>query len=339
VSIGTNGGGVSECIAWDTLPENTWYTFLLTLSVEEQSVALLCMTQTQIRTFADMLTSEQLYTLLTTITKEASAHMLTNLTETQVREFVDSISCTQLYTVLTTTSTEGKRAVLITMSATQRAIFTSCLSPTQLVTLLIGNGPTIEALPCELQTLLVRSMPKDALDRFIVSVAQDDAQVNELFSKICADLALYIAQNVSDSTKDLLSTVLTVAAVGAILAGLTAVGQAAWTSAIAGGVAGAASGVVVKPHGGRAVSTIPCTCYGAPAFLITLGGLASPSLIGPHMWISGITQQYSYGNIFPRAWQMGISSKTPVGCYVYTGTTCVAVGGGPLMLKNGTSMY
>jgi|GEM_PF-4843696 len=82
------------------------------------------------------------------------------------------------------------------------------------------------------------------------------------------------------------------------------------------------------PYGGRSLSAIPCTCTGC--VMVQVG----PPVGGTYMYCPWGTILYEHYNIYPIAWQLGISQGF-VPCL--TGPFCIYIGGGPLMLLNGTS--
>ncbi len=87
------------------------------------------------------------------------------------------------------------------------------------------------------------------------------------------------------------------------------------------------------PFGGRSISAVPCTC--TLCFWVLIG----PPMGGSYMYCPWITILYMYYNIFPVAWQLGLwTGFLPCLEWVYIdGWICVPIGGGGIMLMDGTS--
>lgn len=89
------------------------------------------------------------------------------------------------------------------------------------------------------------------------------------------------------------------------------------------------------PFGGRAVETITCTCMPG-CFLIYLG----PPSMFPVMYCLETPQCTSmWYNFWPPSWQKGNAFPEYTPCMVYAGSSCVPIGGGPLIYMKGSSLY
>jgi hypothetical protein len=88
------------------------------------------------------------------------------------------------------------------------------------------------------------------------------------------------------------------------------------------------------PFGGRVLATIPCTCSPGSA-LVTVG----PPRGGLFMKVP-VTRTYQYYKVLPPSWVLGLASGYAACMQINpTGAGCIPAGGGPIMLKVGTSLY
>lgn len=88
----------------------------------------------------------------------------------------------------------------------------------------------------------------------------------------------------------------------------------------------------IIPFGGRSLAAVPCTCSGC--VLVTVG----PPRPGTFMYCPTTSRLYKWYTLTPPAWQLGIATGFRI-CEELCPLGCCPIGGGPVILKDGTSLY